>query len=236
MRHHWTRMRMKKMRTMAPGRHHSTLRPPAWVFVGTPPAIMALRSLHTRSTWGSASPLSSALLPDTLSSTYSLTPATGWCSTLFLKEEKKRKKDWISISSVSFYQSGLLNKNAPVYVVVMQLTVTAQTACVQAWVPLHSDPDISPKSCAGFESRRSTAWELAPLVTPLSWRRSPCPHSHPAWSVPPSAIRPSGSNGAMAQPKPPPQMPFSISCRWKTRAAGQWLVGQGKVTRPKINW
>lgn len=93
-------------------------------------------------------------------------------------------------------------------------------------VPLPSDPVISSKSSAGFESKRSTAWELARLVTPLSWRRSPCPHSRPAWSAPPSAIRPSGSNGAMAQPKPPPQMPSSISCRWKTRAAGQWLFSQ----------
>lgn len=100
------------------------------------------------------------------------------------------------------------------------------------------------KPSAGFESRRSTAWALAPLVTPLSWRRSPCPRSRPAWSAPPSAIRPSGSNGAMAQPKPPPQMPFSISCRWKTRAAGQrsagscfmfpggWIAGLFSVWRP----
>lgn len=40
----------------------------------------------------------------------------------------------------------------------------------------------------------------------------------------------------MAQPKLPPQTPYSISCRWGTRAAGQWPISQAKgsdLTRDK---
>lgn len=130
----------------------------------------------------------------------------------------------------SCYQSGLLSRNTSV----CANGLRAHTA----HVPLHSDADISllnPPS--GSVSKHSTAWELAPLVTPLSWRRSPYPHSLPVWSAPPLAIRLSGSNGAMARPKPPPQMPSSISYRWKTRAAGQWLVTRARgsdLTKDKL--
>lgn len=98
------------------------------------------------------------------------------------------------------------------------------------------DVDISLLLSSGSESKPWTAWEQAPLVTPLSWRQSPCPLSHPAWSAPPSATRPSGSSGATAQPKPPPQTPSSISCRWGTRAAGQWPISHARgsdLTRDK---
>lgn len=91
-------------------------------------------------------------------------------------------------------------------------------------------------SSSGFESKPLTAWEQAHLVTPLSWRQSPCPRNHPAWSAPPSATRPSGSSGVMAQPKPLPQTPSSISCRWGIRAAGQWPISQARqsdLTRNK---
>lgn len=95
-----------------------------------------------------------------------------------------------------------------------------------------SDVDVSrlllllPPS--GSESKPWTAWEQAPLVTPSSWRQSPFPRSHPAWSAPPSAIRPSGWSGATVQPKPPPQMPSSISCRWRTRTAGQLPISHAR--------
>lgn len=89
---------------------------------------------------------------------------------------------------------------------------------------------------SGSESKPWIAWGQAHLVTPLSWRQSPCPRNHPAWSAPPSATRPSGSSGVMVQPKLPPQTPSSISCRWGTRAAGQWPISQERgsdLTREK---
>lgn len=71
-----------------------------------------------------------------------------------------------------------------------------------------------------------TASERGPLVTPSSWRPSPCPHSPRGSSAPPSATRPSGSSGATARPSPPPRTPSSTTCRWETGAAGQWDTSQ----------
>ena len=107
------------------------------------------------------------------------------------------------------------------------LTATASSLLRSAQSLQLSDVDISLLPL-GSVSKPWTAWAQAPLVTPLSWRRSPYPHSHPAWSAPPSATRPSGSSGVTAQPRPPPQTPSSISCRWGTRAAGRWPISQAR--------
>lgn len=73
----WTQMKTRKMRMPFPSRHHSTLRPPAWVFVGTPHVITVLKSLPTWLISENVSPLLLVPSPNTSSSTCSLTPATG---------------------------------------------------------------------------------------------------------------------------------------------------------------